>query len=157
MTVFYTYFLSLIVMMVSRDSSCAFSGDENGASGSSVHLDNVLIGNEITIVEYLKMCFKPSYRMRRLKNKGALLVLVLNFLATSVYYYLSELSPERYSYCSTCFKLILVPLGLVLVLAGWLADVQLGRYNVLFWSSLIMWLSNVLLVISLIIPQVVVE
>ena len=144
-------------MMVSRDSSCAFSGDENGASVSSIHLDNVLIGNEITTVEYLKMCFKPSYRMRRLKNKGALLVLVLNFLATSVYYYISELAPESYSYCSMCFKLILVPLGLVLVLAGWLADIQFGRYNVLFWSSLVMWLSNVLLVISLIIPQVVVE
>ena len=50
-----------------------------------------------------------------------------------------------------CFKLILVPLGLVLTLAGWIADTRLGCCNVLYLSSLTMWLSTVLLVISVII------
>ena len=54
-----------------------------------------------------------------------------------------------------CFKLILVPLGLVLTLAGWIADTRLGCYNVLYLSSLTMWLSTVLLVISVIIPLAV--
>ena len=131
----------MIDAMASRDALCDFSGDENGASESSVHLNNIFVtSNEITAVEYLKMCFKPSYRMRRLKNKGALLVLALNFLVTCVYYYLSELSSESYinSYCSACVKLVLVPLGVVLTFAGWLADIRLGRYNVLYWSSLMM-------------------
>ena len=144
--------------MASRDSSCAFSGDQfENATAESLHLDNVLISNEITTTEYLKMCFKPSYRMRKLKNTGALLVLVLNFLASYAYYYyqLNELAPESFSYCNTCFKIILlVPLA-VLVFAGWLADIRLGRYNVLYWSSLMMWLSTVLLLVSLIIVQIV--
>ena len=75
-------------------------------------------------------------------------MLALNFLATCAYYYLSELAPEDHDYCNMCFKLVLVPLGLVLTLAGWIADTRLGRYNVLYWSSLTMWLNTVLLVIS---------
>ena len=69
-------------MMAGTDSGGPFSGDENGASDSSVHLNDVLISDKITMVttEYLKVCFKPLYRMRRLKNRGALLVLVLIFL-----------------------------------------------------------------------------
>ena len=67
-------------MMAGKDLGGVFSGDENGAPESSVHLNNVLISDKITTVEYLKTCFKPSYRIRRLKNRGALLVLVLNFL-----------------------------------------------------------------------------
>ena len=131
-------------------------GDEMGAFESSAHLDSVsVLNNEVTIMEYLKVCLKPSYQMRILKNKGAILVLVLNFLASGAFFYLSELSPDGYSYCSTCFKLVLVPSGLVLTLAGWLADMRFGRYNVLYWSSLMMWLSTVLLVLSLIIAQVI--
>ena len=73
--------------MASRDSSYAFSEDEDRAAESPLHLDNVL------------------------------------------------------------------PL-IVLVFAGWLADIRLGRYNVLYWSSLTMWLSTVLLLVSLIITQI---
>ena len=143
--------------MESRDSSCAFSEDEDRAAESPLHLDNVLTSNEITNTEYLRMCFKPSYRMRRLKNKGALLVLVLNFLATCGYYYLRELLivSDSFSYCSMCFKVILLVPFIVLVFAGWLADIRLGRYNVLYWSGLTMWLSTVLLLVSLIIAQIV--
>ena len=93
--------------------------------------------------------------MRRLKNKGALLVLVLHFLATCVHYYLSELVLNSFSYCSMCVKFILLVPLVVVVFAGWLADIRLGRYNVLYWSSVTMWLSTVLLLASLIIAQVV--
>ena len=142
--------------MESKSEVYAVSGNKNGVSESSVRLDGVLDSNEITTSEYLKICFKPSYRMRRLKNRGAILVLMLNFLATWVYYYLSELAPDRFSYCgAVCFNVaILVPL-VVLVFAGWLADIRFGRYNVLYWSSLTMWLSTTLLVVSQIIAQIV--
>ena len=82
-------------------------------------------------------------------------MLVLNFLATCVYYYLSELVPNSFSYCSMCVKVILLVPLVVVVFAGWLADIRLGRYNVLYWSSVTMWLSTVLLLASLIIAQVV--
>ncbi len=144
--------------MASTESLCTLSGykDHPRVSESSVRLNNILAtNNKITTVEYLRMLFKPSYRMRRLKNKGALLVLVLNFLATCVYYYLSGSAQESHEYCSVCFKFIFVPSGLILTFAGWLADVRFGRYNVLYWSSLTMWLSSVLLVVSLIITLAV--
>ncbi len=146
--------------MASSDSSCniihSLPGDLAQASEASVHLDSVLaISSEISAVEYLKMHFKPSYQLRRFKNKGVLLVLVLNFLTTCVYYYLSGSAQESHNHCRVCFKFILVPLGLVLTFSGWLADVRFGRYNVIYWSSLMMWLSSVLLVISLIITRVV--
>ena len=40
-------------MMAGKDLGGAFSGDENGAPESSVHLNNVLISDKITTVEYL--------------------------------------------------------------------------------------------------------
>ena len=80
-------------------------------------------------------------------------MLVLNFLATCVHYYLSELVPNSFSYCSMtlCVKFILLVPPVAVVFAGWLADIRLGRYNVLYWSSVTMWLSTVLLLASLII------
>ena len=82
-------------------------------------------------------------------------MLVLNFLATCVHNYLSELVPNSFSYCSMCVKFILLVPLVVVVFAGWLADIRFGRYNVLYWSSVTMWLSTVLLLASLIIAQVV--
>ena len=45
--------------------------------------------------------------------------------------------------------------GLTLPIAGWLADVYLGRYRVIRWSILIMWIASVLVVASSIVSQFV--
>ena len=74
------------------------------------------------------MCFKPSYKSRKLKNKGVVLVLVCNFLVTSVLYYISLKSATPEQYCTWCFKLIEAPIALVLPFAGWLADIYFRRY-----------------------------
>ena len=47
---------------------------ENGSG------DGLLDSDDITIIERIKICFKPKYQMKKLKTKGAILVLVLNFL-----------------------------------------------------------------------------
>ena len=99
----------------------------------------------------LKMCCRPSYRIRKLKNKGALLILVWNFLVTSVFYYL-YLSPRIFH---PYWHVYSIAWGLTLPIAGWLADVYLKRYKVIRWSILIMWIAFVLLVASSVLSQFV--
>ena len=110
----------------------------------------------LSIREHLNMCFKPTYKLRKLKNKGAILVIVCNFLVTGVYYYISikSLTPEQHN-CALCLKLIEVPLGLVLPFAGWLADIYYRRYRVLVFSIVIMWISTLLLTIILVVERFV--
>ena len=139
-------------------NTCAPSGKELcNLESSASKLDDVsLQSDNISIKEHLKACFKPTYQMRRLKNNGAILVLVWNFLVTTVYYYVSFKSLTLESYdCSFCFKFILLPVGLVLPVAGWLADMRFGRYNVIYWSIWTMWISAVLLTITFVVEQLV--
>ena len=96
------------------------------------------------------MNFKPSYRIRKLKNKGALLVLVWNCLVMSAFHYLATyltmFHPTTYNPYSIIW-------GLTLPIAGWLADVYLTRYKVIRWSILIMWIASVLVVASSVLSQ----
>ena len=99
----------------------------------------------------LKMCCRPTYQIRRLRNKGALLILVWNNLVLSVFYYLSMrphvIHPPWHMYSITW--------ALSLPMAGWLADVYLGRYKEICWSILIMWIASVLVVASSVLSQLV--
>ena len=67
-----------------------------------------LISKELTTVEQLKEFCKPTYQVRRLKNKGAILIL-----------YLSD-ECALFIYAKRGSKLRLLVLGLSLQLAGWL-------------------------------------
>ena len=79
------------------------------------------------------------------KIKGAMVVLVLNFLVTIVYYYLINKSHTPECFCSLCFEFIGTAIGLVLPFMGWLADIYFGRYKALFGSIMVMWISALLL------------
>ena len=57
--------------------------------------------------------------------------------------------PDRY--CTLCFQLIEIPIGIVLPFTGWLADVYFSRYKVLLGSIGMMWTSAALLTIILVI------
>ena len=144
-------FIYNCIAMANLSTSCVLSEDEVGES----EIDMVFVeGNEdITVKERIILCCKPKYQVRKLNNKGAIIVLTWNFLVTSVFYYMSRLTPGSYNYCSICFKLTLIPIGVVITFAGWLADVRFGRYKVIYWSSLLMWMSAVLLVICLIVTE----
>ena len=128
--------------MKSGTTSCILKSDEEPSTCSTNESNVALLLSDkhISLQERLKMCVRPSYRPRKLKNKGAILVLTCNFIVTSVFYYISLKSraPEQYN-CTLCFRLIEVPIGLVLPFAGWLADIYFRRYKVLIFSIVTMW------------------
>ena len=53
-------------------------------------IENLMLSSfRLTRREQLKVCCKPTYHMRKLRNKGAIVVLIINFLAVSLLYYLN--------------------------------------------------------------------
>jgi dipeptide/tripeptide permease len=101
--------------------------------------------DEITSKEYLQTCFRISYRMRKLKTKGAILVLMWSFMVTGVFNYL--LNSVLASYHDLVSTSIMTIIGVTLPVAGWLADVRFGRYKVMRFSIWTMWIGSVLLTI----------
>ena len=88
-------------------------------------------------------CRKPTYKPRRVKNKGALLVLTWNYLVMSEFYLLMKYNNIGYD---AVWQLVG---GFTLPVAGWLADIYIGRYKLLSASIWIMWFSTVAATISL--------
>ena len=148
--------------MAYNSTSCALSDDEVSASDTtnltseSTVIRHESSDSEITFCEHLKICCKPKYQPRKLKNKGAILILVWNFLVTTAFYYMQYKSFEDYSNCSLCNQFIPIPGGLVMLFAGWLADVYFVRYKVLHWSIMIMWISSLLLTTTFVIEKIVI-
>ena len=130
-----------------EDNSAAI-GNESVSLSESME-DILQLSNRSA--DRLKMCYRPTYRVRKLKNKAAILILVWNFLVAGAFYYLS-MYPHKFHPAWHMYSIIW---GLTLPIAGWLADVYLGRYRVIRWSILIMWISSVLVVASSILPQLV--
>ena len=97
-------------------------------------------------IEKLKEFCKP--KLRRLKNKGAILIIIWSYLAMSVFIYL-------YSYAKHGGKLRLLVLGVSLPFAGWFADVRIGRYKVMSYSMWIMWMTSISTTASTVLVQVV--
>jgi len=87
---------------------------------------------------------KLGYRVRRVRSKGAVLVLVWSFLAYMCSSIVDELIQSLGPFK---FKAIIVGgLGVtaaLYLLAGWLADVYFGRYKVIRASLLLIWLGGV--------------
>ena len=155
---------SLQMMMANQSTSCALSSDEEVSVGDTVkrksqcHVtlpDSESNNSEITFRERLKICFKPKYQLRRVNNKGAILVLVWNFLVTLVFYYTIYKYSTPENICPICFKLIPVPVGLALLFTVWLADVYFKRYKIIQWSIIIMWISSLLLTTSFVLEEIV--
>ena len=102
--------------------------------------------SEITTAEYLRLCCKVRYRPRVLNNKGAILVLVWCFLIFFMINYSIRKAVETQGYLA--YALVLAIVGILLPVAGWLADVRFGRYKVICWSMWTMWISAMLLAIG---------
>ena len=99
----------------------------------------------------LTMCCEPSNKIRKLRNKGAIMILVWTFLAVSTYYYLDK-ATNILPYVERIGK---YAFGFTLPLAGWLADVYIGRYKVIRWSMWIMWVGSMLATASSVVAQLV--
>ncbi len=92
---------------------------------------------------------KCNGRLWKVKSKGAILTLVLNFLFFSTFFTLYWMVSEiKYSKGSTALELY-GPGGVALVLltiscpvAGWLADARYGRYKVLRCGLWLTWIGT---------------
>ena len=84
-----------------------------------------MLSSTITTTEHLQLCCKPTYKPRRVKNKGADFVLIWNYLVMNVYYFLSQYQTYNMSgYESLVWQ---AAFGLTLPIAGWLADTPIGN------------------------------
>ena len=108
-----------------------------------------LESSELTTKEQLSICCKPSFRLRRLKNKGAILVLMWNYLCISIPFYYFNASCHGIE-----FDIVTIILGLTLSVAGWIADVRFGRYRMMYLSMWIMWAALMLATLSSVLPTV---
>ena len=114
------------------------ANDSSSNESVTTALDDIL-ESRITINRQLCGCCKSTYNklhIRKLKNKSALLVLIWNFLIMSLFYYIMvHTNHDKQHY---------ITVGVTLPIAGWLADVYLGRYRVIRWSMWIMWIGTML-------------
>ena len=108
------------------------------------------ISTLITTKERLQLCCKPTYKLRRVKSKGAILVLICNYLIMNEYYLLSQYDTHISEINSVTWQ---VAFGLALPMAGWLADARIGRYKVISCSIWTMWIATVLATISSVTAQ----
>lgn len=109
--------------------------------------------------KYLQACCQPSYRLRWLHSKGAIVVLVWNFLAISIYHYLQGYASQNELLAKLPFiqnhsYVIISIIKLFYPIAGWLTDVYLSRYKVMRTSLWIMWIGIVLSVGGLLLHEV---
>ena len=91
-----------------------------------------------------------SYQIRKLKNKGAIIILVWNFFMISASEYLIA-----YVKIPGGASIGTVALGFTLPFAGWLADIRFGRYKVIHWSMWIMWAASILATVSSVVSLLV--
>ncbi len=123
--------------------------DSSSNESLSTSMDYVLESRRRIITnEEFNNCCSPTYKLRKLKNKGALLVLGWNFLVISLFYYITVNSGYVIQHYIT--------VSITLPIAGWLADVYLGRYKVIHWSMWIMWIGTMLDTTSSVVAQLVI-
>ena len=129
------------------------AGRSTESSLALTNIERVTLSEcEFTVREKLKECFKPRYRVRRVKNKGAILVLVWSFLVTSLYFYISYVASKIYNN-DIVYIIIQTIVGLTMPIAGCLADIRFGRYKVISASIWTMWLTSMLLTAGVVIGQ----
>ena len=126
------------------------ANDSSSSESMSTSLDNILESeSRTTTSKPLHRRCKPTciYKLRKVKNRGALLVLVWNFLIMTLFYYIMVHSNHDIQHYIT--------VGITLPIAGWLADVYLGRYKVIQWSIWIMWIGSMLNTINSVVAELV--
>ena len=107
----------------------------------------------LTTQEHVKLCCQPRYRMRMLKNKGAILLVVCTYLVTAMFYINRKVNAD--GNFALQFDLQLVAGGITLTIAGWLADVYFGRFKVVHMSVWVMWTAYMLATASTIVTLLV--
>ena len=97
-------------------------------------------------------CCKVTYKPRYLKNKGAILVLIWNYLIMNLLTLYISRSNEN---GTEAYFVYMLSISLTLPVAGWLADARIGRYRVIRCSIWIIWIATVLATVSSVTAQLV--
>ena len=112
-------------MSMSEFTSSTFEGSETQLQNvSSLH------SSGLTKLERFKLHCKPTFRIRHLRNKGAILILLWNYLIATAFFAVVSKGSADDQY-TLPFIVFLTAGGLTLVVAGWVADVCFGRYKVM--------------------------
>lgn len=111
--------------------------------------------DKITGKDYLRVYCRVSYQPRRVKNKGAIVVLVWSFLVCNTGFYTLKKILKSQEYKNLTIYITLACIGITLPIAGWLADIRFGRYKVMCWSIWTMWLTSMLLTTSCVVIMLV--
>ena len=107
--------------------------------------------------------YKPEFRLKWLKQKGAVLVVVWSFLVNSVFHFIVLGLQLDKSNTSTVNKslghtpptgIILIGSSLLYPIGGWLADSFLGRHKTIRYSTWIMWLAIITITVYEILKEV---
>jgi peptide/histidine transporter 3/4 len=121
---------------------------ENTNPSKSISLPS-FNNQETTSKDRLSICCNVKhYQIRRVKNKGAVLVLVISYLVTSIPYYLANIAVYHPAY-----QAWIIPFGITTAIAGWLTDAFIGRYKVIRCSIWIMWLIMIAITASAVVVQ----
>ena len=124
--------------------------ENTNSSSSSKSISLASFNNQgITRKERLSACCNVKYyQIRRVKNKGDVLILAISYLVTSILYFLVNSVTEHLVH-----KVWLIPFGITTAIAGWLTDAFIGRYKVIRCSIWIMWLLTIAITVSTVVGQ----
>ena len=126
--------------------------ESTNSSSSSKSISLASFNNQgITRKERLSAyCNVKYYQVRRVKNKGAVLILAISYLVTSILYFLVNSVTEHLVH-----QVWLIPFGITTAIAGWLTDAFIGRYKVIHCSIWIMymWLLMIAITVSAVVGQ----
>ena len=120
----------------------------SSSSSKSISLPS-LNNQEITRKDKMSACCNVKrYQIRRVKNKGAVLVLAISYLVTSVLYFLINSAVYHQIH-----QVWIIPFGITTAIAGWLTDAFISRYKVICCSIWIMWLLMIAITVSAVVGQ----
>ena len=93
----------------------------------------------------LSCCCKLSYKPRKFSSKGAVLVLVWQFLVSfGVFIIVLDIPIQKHSIRAYLEVTAVILLLLVAIISGWLADTEVGRSKVVQTGLFLSWLGAVL-------------
>ena len=110
--------------------------ENTNSTNSSKSILLASLTQEITSKDKLRACCNVKcYQIRRVKNKGALLVLAISYLVSSALYFLGNITAHKLVY-----QVWVIPFSITTAIAGWLTNAFIGRYKMIHCSIWIMWL-----------------
>ena len=136
----------------SCSNSFTMSSREQLLSYSESYSDSELTDNslppedKVGTKEWCQVRCKPSFQVRKLKNKGAILIIVWSCLITNIYLIGAYIATHKVNALAN--RLSLVAIVFSTFLSAILADIRFGRYKVVSCSLWIMWTSSLLLTIN---------